>query len=188
MDLGEDSNEFNGKFIYQSAKFLEKKTNYFDAANSIYEEMFLNAISNIKEYFNSTFESEEIRFCLHDDIIPFMPLNVDSKRIENHLVLNSNTDTGFLLLKEITFDYTVDYEIEFDCEWLEGEDVNKLYSIVFAKDSGNNYYRFGISANGNLFFDAVVNGKYQNLYGWQRVDNLNIKSICKKELDNLYLI
>lgn len=176
LDRGEDSSEFNGKFIYLSAKFLEEKTNYFDAANSIYEEMFLNAISNINAYFNSTYESEKICFCLHDDIIPFIPLNIDSKRIENHLVLNSNTDTGFWLLKEITFDYTADYEIEFDCEWLEGEDVNKLYSIVFAKDSENNYYRFGISANGNLFFDAVVNGKYQNLYGWQRVDNLNIKS------------
>lgn len=176
LDKGENTEEFKRKFSYQSSKFLEEKTNYFDAANRIYEEMFLDSIRDINTYFNSTYESEKICFCLHDDIIPFMPLNIESKRIENQLVLDSNTDTGFWLLKEIIFDYNADYEIEFDCDWLEGEDFNKLYSIVFAKDSGNNYYRFGISANGNLFFDAVVNGKYQNLYGWQQVDNLNLKS------------
>jgi|GEM_PF-1635263 hypothetical protein len=176
LDKGEDTREFKRNFVSQAAKFVDGKINYFDAANSIYEEMFARANLEISTYFSSTYESEIISFCLHDDIIPLIPLNVDSRKIENQIVLNSDTDTGYWLLKDIIFDYTADYEIEFDCEWLDGEDYQKLYSIVFAKDIGNNYYRFGISANGNLFFDAVVNGKLQNLYGWQRVDNINLKS------------
>jgi hypothetical protein len=183
LDKGEITPEFKSDFIKQAPDFFENRINYFDAVKKVYELMFLNAQKLNEDFIDDLqSEKEEISFCLNDEIISLIPLNDNSVRINNEIVLNSNTDNGFWLLNETYFDYKVDYEIEFECEWLEGQDTNKLYSIVFSKDSGNNYYRFGMSANKFLYFDAVVNGINQNLYGWKRLNDFYFKSKNKLKI------
>jgi len=183
IDKGEITSEFKSVFIEQAPDFFENKINYFDAVKKVNELMFLNAQKLNEDFIDDLqSEKEEISFCLNEEIISLIPLNDNSVRINNEIVLNSNTDNGFWLLNETYFDYRVDYEIEFECEWLEGEDKNKLYSIVFSKDSGNNYYRFGMSANNFLYFDAVVNGINQNLYGWKRLNDFYFKSKNKLKI------
>ena len=142
------------------------------------EEILLSklSLSNSSQY-------EHIEIPIINDVIPLIPLSSESKVIDKQLVLDSKSENGFWLLKEFKFDKTVRFSIKFECEWIKGEE-NKLYSIVFGKGLINSYYRFGLSANGYIYFDLIENGKAKKIFGWKKDTNIKKQ---KNKLELHYL-
>jgi len=171
-----DSEEFKLLQIGRVMYFIEKKIHYTNSVNSISQEKYYAASSRLTRFIDTKTQFEENKFCLYDDIISALPINYNCNKTENNLIVNSNTEEGILVIKNIYFDNENDYEIEIDCEWIEGVDYGKLYGIVFCKDAGNNFYRFGISAYGSYYFDAVVDGEIQNICGWHYCKAINLKA------------
>ncbi len=115
---------------------------------------------------------KHIKIPVYYDIISQLPVNTGATITNDRIVLDSKEESGFWLLKELKFDKNVHFSIEFECEWIEGEE-NKLYSIIFGKDLTNSYYSLGVSANGYIFFDVVEKGIYKNIFGWKKDDAVN---------------
>jgi hypothetical protein len=181
----EDEDEFRRLLIHRAVTnfksnsnidYYGNEINYKNSIKTIAEKKYKEATSKLNNFIDTTPNTEEIRFCIYDDITSQLPLNINSNYTNNQLIINSETDNGVLLLKNIYIDQEVAYEIEFDCEWIEGVEDNKLYSIVFCKDQDNNYYRFGLTANGYLYFDVIVGGIAQKIGGWNRDKNINLKA------------
>jgi len=162
-------------FIFRKEKY-DKTLNYINVINKISGRIMENASSVLRNYIDHKYIHEGIRFCLYDDITSLLPASNYSWYSNKQLILHSTEGKGVWLLKNLYFDKKVNYEIEIDCEWLEGEDDNKIYTIVFCKDLANSFYSFGLSADGSVYFDAMVEGKTQNLYGWHSSDKINIRA------------
>jgi len=156
--------------------FDGNEINYNNSIKTICGEKYKDAHSKLNNFIDTTLSTEESQFCLYDDITSLLPLDINSYYTNNQLIIKSEADNEVLLFKNIYIDHKVAYEIEFDCEWIEGEEENKLYSLVFCKDQGNNFYRFGLTANGNLYFDAIIGGIEQKIGGWNLDKNINLKA------------
>ena len=169
--------------IGKTEYFIKKNIDYVNSINSIYVDFYWEASDKLRDLIDARidtividakYDSEIIHFCIFDNITSVLPLIDNCKKIGNKIVVDSNSENGILLLKSLNFDNKVDYEIKFDCEWIDGEEYDKLYSIVFCKDAGSNFYQFGISANGHIYFDAVIGGIAQNIWGWHKDKNTSV--------------
>jgi len=184
----EKSRIFRYYFIGQALRIvynIEKNTDILSCSNLINktsERIFNDAESKLKNFVDYESKYEVKKFCLYEEVSTALSPDSKCEKIDNQIIVTSNSENGVSLYKNCYFDKGVDYEIEFDCEWLEGEDINKLYCIDFCKDSNNNFYRLGLSANGSLYFDAIVNDKVQNIFGWHLCKEINIKSKNKLKI------
>ena len=179
--------EFRFLHMARTMYFIENQINYLNSINSISGEKLHAASSKIEGFITIKNIYESNQFYLIEDIIPALPINFNCQKTENNFIVNSNTENGILVSKNIYFDKEHDYEIEFSCEWIEGEDYGKLYGIVFCKDEGNNYYCFGISAYGSCYFDAVIDGVKQNICGWHYCKAINVKAKNTLKVSYSYL-
>ena len=116
----------------------EKNTDILSCSNLINktsERIFNDAESKLKNFVDYESKYEVKKFCLYEEVSTALSPDSKCEKIDNQIIVTSNSENGVSLYKNCYFDKGVDYEIEFDCEWLEGEDINKLYCIDFCKDS-----------------------------------------------------